>query len=72
MLDHVKYSWRCTLCEADGHGGAPAFAAHYRTKHQTPPTFTGYLIDAREEHGLQGTAAYQWAHSAYSEYVKNQ
>jgi hypothetical protein len=42
-------------------------------EHQEPkPTYTGYLIEARDEHGLQGVAAYQWAYSAYAEYVKNQ
>jgi hypothetical protein len=73
MLDPAVYSWRCTLCEAFGYGGAPAFAVHYRVTHQEPTrTYTGFLIEAREEHGLKGTDAYQWAHSAYSEYVKNQ
>lgn len=73
MLEPAIYSWRCTLCDAHGHGGASAFATHYRVTHQEPkPTYTGYLIEAREEHGLRGTSAYQWAHSAYAEYVKNQ
>jgi hypothetical protein len=73
MLEPATYSWRCTLCAANGHGGASAFAVHYRTSHQEPkPTYTGFLIKARDEHGLRGTAAYQWAHSAYAEYVRNQ
>jgi hypothetical protein len=72
MLDPAVYSWRCTLCEAFGHGGASAFAVHYRVVHQNPtPTYQTFLIEAREEHGLKGTAAYQWAHAAYVEYVKN-
>jgi hypothetical protein len=73
MLDAAKYSWECTLCGSKGTGGAAKFAVHYRVEHQEPkPTYTGYLIEARDEHGLQGVAAYQWAYSAYAEYVKNQ
>jgi hypothetical protein len=72
VMDQVKYSWRCTLCDADGFGGGPAFVKHYRSKHQNPATYTGYVIEAREEHGLKGAAAYQWAHAAYVEYVRNQ
>lgn len=72
MIDPVAYSWRCTLCDATGFGGGPAFVKHYQNKHQSPATYTGFLIEAREEHGLNGAAAYQWAHSAYVEYVKNQ
>jgi len=34
--------------------------------------YTGFLIEAREEHGLKGAAAYEWAHSAYVEYCRNQ
>jgi hypothetical protein len=73
MLEPAKYSWRCTLCDADGFGGAAGYAVHYRVWHTEPNrTYTGFLIEARNEHGLKGTAAYEWAHSAYSEYVKNQ
>jgi hypothetical protein len=73
MLEPAKYSWECTLCGAKGMGGGSKFAVHYRVQHQEPtPTYTGYLIEAREERGLTGTAAYQWAHSAYAEYVRNQ
>lgn len=72
MLDPVAYSWRCTLCDRFGFGGALAFVKHYQKNHQSPATYTGFLIEAREEHGLKGAAAYQWAHSAYVEYVKNQ
>jgi len=72
MLEPAAYSWRCTLCDATGYGGAPAFSTHYRVQHELPPTYTGFLIEARNEHGLVGVAAYQWAHSAYAEYVKNQ
>lgn len=73
MLEPAMYSWRCTLCDAHGHGGPREFATHYRVLHQVPTaSYTGFLIEAREEHGLRGTAAYQWAHSAYWEYVKNQ
>ena len=73
MLEPAEYSWRCTMCDAKGFGGAPAFGVHYRVEHQEPkPTYTGYLIEAREEHGLKGADAYQWAHSAYAEYVRTQ
>ena len=73
MLTPVKYSWRCTMCDANGNGGAAAFATHYRAMHQAPkPTYVGYLIEARDELGLTGTAAYKWAHAAYAEYVNNQ
>ena len=73
MLTGAAYTWRCLECTAKGFGGAPAFAVHYRVNHQAPvPTYTGFLIEARDEHGLMGTDAYQWAHSAYTEYVNNQ
>ena len=73
MLTGAAYTWRCLECSAKGFGGASAFAVHYRVNHQAPvPTYTGFLIEARDEHGLMGTEAYQWAHSAYAEYVNNQ
>ena len=69
----ARYAWRCLVCEAFGYGGAAAYEVHYQVAHVgTPtPTYTGYLIEAREEHGLKGSAAYEWAHAAYVEYVKN-
>ena len=72
MLEPAAYSWSCLLCDANGYGGASAFSTHYRAVHQLRPTYTGFLMEARNEHGLAGVAAYKWAHSAYSEYVKNQ
>jgi hypothetical protein len=73
MLTGAAYSWRCLECPAKGYGGARAFAVHYRVHHQQPvATYTGFLIEAREERGLTGVDAYQWAHSAYSEYVNTQ
>ena len=69
----AAYTWRCLECQAFGSGGAPAFATHYRVNHQVPvATYTGFLIEARDEHGLTGADAYQWAHSAYAEYINNQ
>lgn len=72
MLGAGEYSWQCTLCDSFGHGGAKAFEVHYATKHvPVKPSYTGYLIEARTEHGLKGAAAYQWAHAAWEEFLKN-
>jgi hypothetical protein len=72
--DLGAYSWRCTLCDANGYGGAPAYEAHYGYMHTTTrtPTYIDFVREARNEHGLKGTAAYEWAHSAWNEYQKNQ
>ena len=73
MLTGAAYTWRCLECSAKGFGGASAFAVHYRVNHQAPVrTYTGFLIEARDEHGLTGTDAYIWAQIAYLEYVNNQ
>ena len=73
MLTEGAYAWRCTLCEAAGYGGPSAFTTHYETVHTTPtPTYLSFLREARNEHGLRGAAAYQWAHSAWNEYEANQ
>lgn len=73
MLTEGAYAWRCTLCEAAGFGGPSAFTKHYDVEHTTPqPTYISFLREARNEHGLKGTAAYQWAHSAWAEYERNQ
>ena len=68
-----QFAWRCIECQAGGYGGASAFTVHYIANHSEPkPTYTNYLIEARTEHGLKGTAAYEWAHKAYDEYLRNQ
>jgi hypothetical protein len=73
MLTEGSYAWRCVLCEAAGYGGAGAYDVHYRTQHTTrEPTYIDYLREARNEHGLSGAAAYQWAHAAWAEYERNQ
>ena len=67
------YAWRCIECQASGYGGASAFTKHYLAHHSDPtPTYLSFLREARSEHGLRGAAAYQWAHSAWTEYEKNQ
>jgi len=67
------YSWRCIECQASGYGGAAAFTTHYLAHHSEPtPTYLSFLREARTEHGLRGAAAYQWAHSAWNEYERNQ
>ena len=68
-----RYAWRCTLCEADGYGGASAFAVHYKSEHYQPtPTYLDYLREARNEHKLNGAAAYEWAHAAWADYERSQ
>ena len=67
------YAWRCIECQAGGYGGASAFTIHYLAHHSEPaPTYLSFLREARNEHGLRGAAAYQWAHSAWNEYEANQ
>ena len=69
----LRYGWRCTLCEADGYGGASAFAVHYKSEHSQPtPTYLDYLREARNEHKLNGAAAYEWAHAAWADYERSQ
>ncbi|CAB4185947.1 hypothetical protein UFOVP1504_9 [uncultured Caudovirales phage] len=68
-----QFAWRCIECEAAGYGGSSAFTTHYLRNHSEPtPTYLSYLREARNEHGLRGAAAYQWAHAAWAEYEKNQ
>ena len=67
----VPYGWRCTLCDQRGRGTLYAFEAHYKAHHVEPtPTYLDYLREARNEHGLKGAAAYQWAHAAWAEYER--
>ena len=68
-----KYSWHCILCNAFGYGGTTAYERHYKTSHAKShrATYIDYLREARNEHGLNGAAAYQWAHSAWAEYERN-
>lgn len=71
--DLGAYSWRCTLCDAKGYGGAPKYEAHYGYTHNRPQAnYLSFLREARNDRGLTGAAAYQWAHAAWSEYEKNQ
>ena len=73
MLSEGAYAWRCTLCDAAGYGGPTAFTTHYDAAHTTPtPTYLSFLREARNEHGLRGAAAYQWAHAAWAGYEANQ
>jgi len=67
------YAWRCIECQVSGYGGAAAFTKHYLAHHSEPkPTYLDFLREARNEHGLRGAAAYQWAHAAWNEYERNQ
>lgn len=73
MLTEGTWEWHCKLCEAVGHGGPSAFTTHYAAVHiDRGPTYLSFLQEARNEHGLIGAAAYEWAHAAWSEYEKNQ
>ena len=68
-----RFAWRCIVCEKGGYGGASAYTIHYMANHSEPtPTYIDFLREARNEHGLKGAAAYQWAHNAWTEYENNQ
>ena len=72
MLTEGSWAWQCKLCEAEGYGGPSAFTTHYAAVHiDRAPTYQSFLQEARNEHGLRGTAAYEWAHSAWAEYERN-
>jgi len=68
------YSWHCLMCNAYGPGGQTGYAEHYRDthKHGDRMTFMDFLREARAEHKLTGTRAWDWAHSAWVEYENNQ
>jgi hypothetical protein len=72
MLSEGAYAWRCTLCEAAGYGGPSAFGRTTTPPTPRTPTYLSFLREARNEHGLRGAAAYQWAHAAWAEYEANQ
>ena len=68
-----RFQWKCIECPATGYNGASGFTIHYIANHSDPkPTYLSFLREARNEHGLRGAAAYQWAHAAWNEYEANQ
>lgn len=68
-----RFQWKCIECQATGYNGASGFTVHYIANHAEPkPTYLSFLREARNEHGLRGAAAYQWAHAAWNEYEANQ
>lgn len=65
-------AWECKLCDATGYGGSSGYVRHYNTSHVEKSTYLDYLREARNERGLSGAEAYEWAHAAWAEYEANQ
>lgn len=67
-----SYSWTCLICEAWGYGGSAGYEKHYRQHYEDPAEFRSFLTEARQEHGMSGMDAWDWALAAYLEYKENQ